>query len=154
MQQRWLQQICFISQHWKLQKYAYNMTSFSALRTLKNSLFWDTDPLIELFALCPGYHNVFQSCMMGGERDKRTKWWSSKANFAAFNILCNGAHQHKPWKPVQTESGLHFPTAEEAAYPPLLCERVAHVIKEAAEAMGIKQTESFSTTDISGVATC
>ena len=109
----------------------------------ENSLFWDTDPMIELFALCPGYHNVFQSCMMGGERDKRTKWWSSKANFAAFNILCNGAHQHKPWKPVQTESGLHFPTSEEAAYPPLLCERVAHVIKEAAEALGIKQTESL-----------
>ena len=109
----------------------------------ENSLFWDTDPMIELFALCPGYHNVFQSCMMGGERDKRTKWWSSKANFEAFNILCNGAHQHKPWKPVQTESGLHFPTSEEAAYPLLLCERVAHVIKEAAEALGIKQTESL-----------
>ena len=27
----------------------------------ENSLFWDTDPMIELFALCPGYHNVFQS---------------------------------------------------------------------------------------------
>ena len=109
----------------------------------ENSLFWDTDPMVELFALCPGYHNVFQSCMMGGERDKRTKWWSNKANFAAFNILCNGAHQHKPWKPVQTESGLHFPTAEEAAYPLLLCEHVAHVIKEAAEAFGITPTESL-----------
>ncbi len=26
----------------------------------ENSLFWDTDPMQELFRLCQGYHNVFQ----------------------------------------------------------------------------------------------
>ncbi len=99
----------------------------------ENSLFWETGPIQELFRLCHGYHNVFQSCMMGGDRDKRTKWWSSKPCFEAFNILCDNNHAHKPWKAVQTESGLHFPTSEEAAYPFLLCERVAHVVKRSGD---------------------
>ena len=109
----------------------------------ENSLFWETDPIQELFRLCHRYHNVFQSCMMGGDRDKRTKWWSSKPCFEAFNILCDNNHAHKPWKPVQTESGLHFPTSEEAAYPFLLCERVAHVVKEVAIEMGFTPLESL-----------
>ena len=58
-----------------------------------NSLFWETDPVQELFRLCNGYHNIFQSCMMGGDRDKRTKWWSSKPNFDSFNILCDNNHR-------------------------------------------------------------
>ena len=47
-----------------------------SLENPENSLFWETDPIQELFRLCNGYHNVFQSCMMGGDRDNRTKWWS------------------------------------------------------------------------------
>ena len=110
----------------------------------ENSLMWDTEPLQELFRLCPGYHNVFQSCMMGGDRDKKTKWWSSKQLFSAFNVACDGNHSHKPWKPIQSESGgLHFPTSEEAAYPWLLCERVAHVVKELAISLGFSPMESL-----------
>lgn len=110
----------------------------------ENSLMWDTEPLQELFRLCPGYHNVFQSCMMGGDRDKKTKWWSSKQHFSAFNVACDGNHSHKPWKPIQSESGgLHFPTSEEAAYPWLLCERVAHVVKELAISLGFSPMESL-----------
>ena len=88
------------------------------------NLRWETDPMKELFRLCEGYHNVFQSCMMGGDRDKGTKWWSSPPHFNAFNVMCDNNNEHKPWKPVQTESGLHFPTSEEAAYPYLLCEEL------------------------------
>ena len=120
----------------EIAKLCLNLDILFSLENPENSLFWNTDPIQELFQLCSGYHNVFQSCMMGGDRDKRTKWWSSKSNFNAFNLLCDGLHEHKPWKPVQTAVGLHFPTSEEAAYPKLLCERVAHVIKEHAVAMG------------------
>ena len=114
-----------------------------SLENPENSLFWETDPIQELFRLCNGYHNVFQSCMMGGDRDKRTKWWASKPNFNGFNIMCNNDHDHKPWKPIQTESGLHFPTSEEASYPFLLCERVAHVVKETALELGFVPVESL-----------
>ena len=109
----------------------------------ENSLFWDTDPMRRLFEICEGFHNVFQSCMMGGDRDKRTKWWSSKNYFSAFNIMCDGLHSHKAWTPTITEKGLNFPTKEEAAYPQLLCDRVSHVVKALAIEMGFNPTESL-----------
>ena len=109
----------------------------------ENSLFWDTAPMKRLFEACEGFHNVFQSCMMGGDRDKRTKWWSNKNYFSAFNILCDGSHTHKAWTPTITDNGLHFPTKEEAAYPQLLCERVSHVVKSLAEELGHTPIESL-----------
>ena len=75
------------------------------------------NPENSLFETCEGFRNVFQSCMMGGDRDKRTTRWSSKDYFSAFNILCDGLHSHKAWTPMITDKGLHFPTKEEAAYP-------------------------------------
>ncbi len=111
----------------------------------ENSLFWDTNPMIPLFEVCEGYHNVFQYCMMGGDRDKRTKWWSSQNYFGAFNIMCDGSHSLKPWTPTITDhQGLLFPTKEEAAYPQLLCDRVAHTVEELAVEKGFKPCESLS----------
>ena len=109
----------------------------------ENSLFWDTDPMRRLFETCAGFRNVFQSCMMGGDRDKRTMWWSSKDYFSAFNILCDGLHSHKARTPMITDKGLHFPTKEEAAYPQLLCDRVSHVLKSLAIERGFKPVESL-----------
>ena len=94
-----------------------------SLENPQNSLFWLTDPMTKLFSEHYGYHNVFQACMMGGDRDKRTWWWCSDETFDSFNILCDGMHKHKAWKPVATQTGLRFPTAQEAEYPALLCER-------------------------------
>ena len=37
-----------------------------------NSLFWLTAPMVKLFQLCQGFHVIFDSCMMGGQRDKAT----------------------------------------------------------------------------------
>ena len=42
-----------------------------------------------------------------------------------------------------TDKGLHFPTKEEAAYPQLLCDRVAHVVKSLAMERGFKPAESL-----------
>ena len=95
-----------------------------------NSLFWDTDPIKELLQLCPGKTNVFDSCMMGGDRDKATTWWCSDDLFDSFNLRCNKQHTHKPWTPTVTAKGLQFPTASEASYPELLCERVAHLVQD------------------------
>ncbi len=81
---------------------------------------------------------------MGGDRDKRTKWWSSKPSFNSFNVLRSKNHEHKQWKPVQIGSGLHFPTSEEASYPELLCERVSHVVREEAVAMGFMPMDSLT----------
>ena len=49
----------------------------------ESSLFWDTDPIIRLMEKCYGI-TTFQSCMMGGDRDKRTKRWCSDDTFFFF----------------------------------------------------------------------
>jgi len=47
----------------------------------QNSLFWLTDHMVRLFSEHMGHHNVFQACMMGADRDKRTLWWCSDETF-------------------------------------------------------------------------
>lgn len=81
---------------------------------------------------------------MGGDRDKRTLWWCSDETFDSFNIMCDGMHSHKAWKPVATQRGLRFPTAEEAAYPTLLCDRVAFAVKDKANNLGFVQPTSLT----------
>lgn len=110
----------------------------------QNSLFWLTEPMVRLFSEHMGHHNVFQACMMGADRDKRTLWWCSDETFETFNILCDGMHSHKPWKPVATQQGLRFPTSEEAEYPTLLCDRVAYIVQEKASRLGFVQTFSLT----------
>ena len=109
----------------------------------QNSLFWDTDPIRKLLQLCPGHRNVFDSCMMGGDRDKATMWWCSDDLFESFNLRCNKLHEHKSWTPTITSTGLHFPTATEASYPELLCERVAHLVQDKAERLGFCKFSSI-----------
>ena len=109
----------------------------------QNSLFWDTDPIRKLLQLCPGHCNVFDSCMMGGDRDKATMWWCSDDLFESFNLRCNKLHEHKSWTPTITSTGLHFPTATEASYPELLCERVAHLVQDKAERLGFCKFSSL-----------
>lgn len=109
-----------------------------------NSLFWETDPIKELLKTFPGHFNVFDSCMMGGERDKGTAWWCSDGSFDSFNLRCDRNHERKAWTPVVVAQGkLKFPTAEEASYPLLLCDRVAHLMKEKAFKLGYEQLSSM-----------
>ena len=111
-----------------------------------NSLFWLTDPIRQLLEEHPGRHNIFHNCMMGGNRDKKTTWWASDSFFDSFQLECSGDHEHKPWSPtIQTGSRLFFPTSEEAEYPPLLCERVAMLLRQDLIDKDICPTETFQT---------
>ena len=60
----------------------------------QNSLFWETDLTKKLLQLFPGRTNAFDSCMMGGDRDKATTWWCSDELFDSFNLRCNKQHEH------------------------------------------------------------
>ena len=109
-----------------------------------NSLFWETDPIKRLLQQRPGRCNIFDSCMMGGDRDKGTMWWCSDDLFNSFNLRCDKTHEHKAWTPVVVaQSQLRFPTAEEASYPFLLCERVAHVVLDKATKLGYERFSSI-----------
>lgn len=101
-----------------------------------NSLFWLTSPIQRLLQRHPGFHNKFHNCMMGGKRDKQTTWWCNDRFFGSFNLPCSGDHQHSPWRPSLTTSGVNFPTSEEAEYPQLLCQRIASLVVEELRSLG------------------
>ncbi|CAK9007933.1 unnamed protein product, partial [Durusdinium trenchii] len=110
----------------------------------RNSLLWKTSFLKHLLGKLPTYHVcTFHHCMHGGKRDKDTAWYSFNPRdpqrdlFASLALKCNKQHQHAPWKPYVDASGKRiFPTADEAAYPHLLCERVAYILRTEATKAG------------------
>ena len=77
--------------------------------------------------------------MHGGKRNKFTHWLSCNPRnlavdmFETLHLLCDQQHQHASWAPYFDETGRQvFPTASEAAYPELLCSRIAYILKEEA----------------------
>ena len=83
--------------------------------------------------------------MHGGRRNKFTHWLSYNPRnldldmFEALHLLCDNSHEHASWAPFKNEHGQTvFPTASEAAYPELLCERVACILKAEALKAGFE----------------
>jgi hypothetical protein len=128
----------------RLVKLALSLNIRVSIENPTNSLFWKTDPMIDLFKVCPGCMNNFHSCMMGGERDKQTAWWCNDEFFNSFNLACTKDHTHKAWTPSITADGVYYPTKEEAEYPPLLCKRVTALVIEELERLGLVQPETFT----------
>ena len=114
-----------------------------------NSLFWLTSFMLKLFDKHPGHFTVLQHCMHGGTRDKKSKFWSYNPRqpevnlLANLGILCDGQHQHASWKPRWVDGKLFFPTAEEAAYPIVLCQRFASICLDEARCRGLSPCQSL-----------
>ena len=105
----------------------------------KNSLYWNTSMMQRLYNKFPdGHFTWFHSCMHGGERDKATKLWSFNPRdpkvdlFAPLALECDKKHSHQSWRPRFLEGKWIYPTKEEAAYPHLLCTRLASIFLEEA----------------------
>ena len=81
--------------------------------------------------------------MHGGTRDKSTKFWSFNPRdpesnlFSSLALVCDKQHQHQSWRPRFVNGTWIFPTREEAAYPQLLCERMASLFLEEAIKRGL-----------------
>ena len=110
----------------------------------KNSLYWLTSMTQRLFAAVPnGHFTIFDSCMHGGARDKATKFWSYNPRTPSINMFqslalqCNKQHVHQSWKPRFSNGMWIYPTKEEAAYPLLLCHRMASLLLQEAAARGL-----------------
>ena len=103
-----------------------------------NSLFWLYTAIRKLLERILGHMTNFDSCMHGGLRDKSTGWWSFNPRnpgenlFESLSLRCDRSHQHASWKPYRLNGVLQFPTAQEAAYPQVLCDRVARILLEEA----------------------
>ena len=100
-----------------------------------NSLAWLCDGMDDLFRMRLGTECIFDHCSHGGRRDKTTLWWCSDDTFLPLSIRCTKDHTHEPWQPVFRDGLWHYPTAEEAAYPWLLCQRVAALLLDASTGM-------------------
>ena len=110
----------------------------------KNSLYWATSMMQRLYNKVPhGHFTCFHSCMHGGERDKATKLWSYNPRepavnlFAPLGLECDKQHVHQSWRPRFLEGKWIYPTKEEAAYPLLLCTRMASIFLEEAIARNL-----------------
>ena len=79
----------------------------------------------------------FDACAHGSSRDKRTKLLHTPNLFTALAQNCPGDHVHASWQPYKTEKGVLFPTAMEAEYPILLCNRMATCVSEMAAKLNV-----------------
>ena len=106
-----------------------------------NSLFWFFPEIAEL--LDKGFRVDFHNCMHGGTRNKLTTWWATQNVFGELSILCDGRHEHAKWNPKPVGQKLAFPTAEEAAYPILLCKRLIAILLSYAKMLGAEQPSTL-----------
>ena len=107
-----------------------------------NSLFWKTSWIKNMLNKHAGHHTSFHNCMHGGDRDKLSTFWSLNPRVPNINLLeslkllCDKSHAHKGWRPRHIDGKLTFPTKEEAAYPQLLCSRLASLFVDEAVQRG------------------
>ncbi len=100
-----------------------------------NSLFWLYHVVARAIRRLRGFFTKFDACMHGGARNKSTSFWSLNPRdpevnmFKSLALDCDNSHVHASWKPVTVDGRTHFPTSEEAAYPHVLCQRMAHIFK-------------------------
>ena len=80
---------------------------------------------------------IFHSCIHGGQRKKLTGWLTNISEMKTLGGLCQGDHTHLPWGYTEVDGKLEFDTSKEAAYPKLLCERVATILATKAGALGM-----------------
>ena len=83
-------------------------------------------------------HVVFDQCMHGGIRDKRTKLLASPGLFAPLAVDCDQTHSHASWTPYAQGTRMVYPTATEAEYPALLAKRMAACVTEAVLPLGLE----------------
>ena len=108
-----------------------------------NSLYWKTSFALKFLQCIEGFNIDFHNCCHGGTRDKLTRFWSNKNWLEPLRLLCDGSHPHQSWRPRIQNGQLIFPTAEEAAYPWLLCTRIVNLILVAGKQLGATVYETL-----------
>ena len=80
---------------------------------------------------------TFQACMHGSKRDKWSTFYVNDSAFSSLAITCDGSHTHLPWTVTKSDNQVNFSTANEAAYPELLCQRLAAIVANIAVSRGV-----------------
>ena len=110
-----------------------------------NSLFWLVPCVVTMLQELGGFDTIFDNCCHGGLRRKSSRWWGSDNWFVSLEAKCPGetVHKHKSWKPMVIDGRLVYPTAEEAAYPKLLCSRVASILRDKLVSLGVVDAQDL-----------
>ena len=108
-----------------------------------NSLYWKTSYARRYLSCLQTFFIDFHNCAHGGKRDKLTRFWSNTDWLCSLAVLCDKQHSHASWTPRVQNGVLVFPTAEEAAYPFLLCERIVAAVLVAIQQMGCQTYSSL-----------
>ena len=83
------------------------------------------------------------ACMEGPGTRSQNFGRITRGSQTQIGILCDGQHQHDSWKPRWVNGKLFFPTAEEAAYPTILCQRFASICLDEAKCRGLSPCQSL-----------
>ena len=88
-------------------------------------------PCMQDVAELPGaFSTIFQACMYGGRRDKRTKLLATWGPAKNFCKMCDKSHTHLPW------GVLLGARSEECEYPAGMCKEVARLLSSFAADLG------------------
>ena len=114
-----------------------------AIENPTNSHYWNVASTLKIQKEFGDNFVTFHACAHGGTRDKSTSIWQSQHYFDSLALKCDRKHSHASWRPAMKDGRLQFPTAEEAAYPHLLCERIIACVMTQVLKMGAVSIESF-----------
>jgi hypothetical protein len=115
---------------------ACNNNIFTGIENPGKSHYWNTTPMQNLIERFGDKRITFHNCCHGGSRDKLTAVWVNESWLDSLEARCDGSHNHKSWKVTMSSKQVHFPTSEEAAYPPVLCQRIVECVKQKAIQFG------------------
>lgn len=88
----------------------------------------------------------FHACMHGSQRNKQTSLLAPDGVYNDLEAACDNNHPHLPWDIKPSGRGLTFATADEAAYPTVLCNRMASLLKTQAELHHVVLGKDISST--------
>ena len=121
----------------------YNLGIFVVVENPGNSHFWSTSPIAILRSERNGHYVSFHNCCHSGDRDKLTSLWVTQDWLENMEATWDKQHAHKAWAPTKEGKHLRFPTAEEAAYPVIMCSRIISKLATVVMSMGATITETL-----------
>ena len=114
-----------------------------AVENPTNSHYWNTTPTKTMLEKFGDRRVTFHACAHGGSRDKLTTIWQSQCYFDSLELRCDKKHSHASWRPVMKDGKMQYPTAQEASYPYLLCERIVACVLTQVQSMGAIYIDNF-----------
>jgi len=109
----------------------------------ENSIFWKVPVVTALISDIGGFMTYFDNCCHGGSRRKGTGWWANVDWFKQLAVRCDNSHFHEKWNADIVDGKVCFPTHLEAAYPVLLCRRLASIARDKAISFGACETSTL-----------